>query len=471
MANTALKDLNTELSSVPKAYIHTSIFDLLKCGPGPSSSHTIGPMKAGYDFYEICKENAPFQDKELQFTVKLFGSLSATGLGHGTHAAIIAGLLGHKPEQCPPSLLQKIADNPKQVYSQEFSGSLVKFDLSNIIFDSINHNFPCNNTLIIELINKDKEIIFSKEYYSVGGGFLQWKNYIPTEHGQPTHLYHSMDCLKKIIQETGFTLHEVMLDNETAITGVDRRSIITKLEELIEVMLNSVRRGLEKKGALPGTLNVQRKASTIYGKAKNLPLSHEGFLTSLNAYAMAAAEENADGGVIVTAPTCGASGVLPAILYAMKYDMHIGNRALREGLLAAVSIAFLSKHNAAIAGAEVGCQGEIGVASAMAAAMLSHGRGYTVEISANAAEIALEHHLGLTCDPVGGYVQIPCIERNAVGAIKAYNAFLIAISENPADHKVSLDSTIKAMDETGREMNHKFKETSLGGLAVSMINC
>ncbi len=463
--------LYKELKPRQGQFINTSIFDLLKCGPGPSSSHTIGPMKAGYDFYQLCLKNAPFQANKLQLKVRLFGSLSATGLGHGTNAAIVAGLLGNRPEQCPAGLLQEINENPQKIYEQKFGEITVKFSLKDIIQDSIVHNFPCNNTLIIELIDENNKTLLEREYYSVGGGFLQWKGYANPEQGKPIHLYHSMNCIKEIVLKSGYTVHEIMLDNECAITGMGRRAVINGLGELIEIMLNSVERGLNKSGLLPGPLEVHRKASGIFEKAQSLALGHEKFLTSINAYAMAAAEENADGGVIVTAPTCGAAGVLPALLYAMKHDMQIGNRAIREGLLAAVNVAFLCKHNAAIAGAEVGCQGEIGVASAMAAAMLSHARGYTVEITANAAEIALEHHLGLTCDPVGGYVQIPCIERNAVGAIKAYNAFLIAISENPASHKVSLDSTIQAMDETGREMNAKFKETSLGGLAVSMINC
>ena len=236
-------------------------------------------------------------------------------------------------------------------------------------------------------------------------------------------------------------------------------------------MLDRVRHGLAASGPLPGTLGVQRKAGALYDKAAHMPIGSDRFLARLNAYALATAEENADGGVIVTAPTCGAAGVMPALLYAMRHDQSIGDRALREGMLAAAAVAFLAKRNAAIAGAEVGCQGEVGVASAMAAALVAHARGASAQTTENAAEIALEHHLGLTCDPVGGYVQIPCIERNAMGAVKAYNAFLLASTENPYHHRVSLDSAIAAMAETGREMNAKFKETSLGGLAVSMVNC
>jgi len=452
--------------------VETSVFDLLKCGPGPSSSHTIGPMKAAYDFLQLCKkaENT-FTKKPTKFSVRLFGSLSATGAGHGTGAAILAGLLGHKPEKCPAGLLQQLNANPDQMHEQNLGATKIPVCLNHIIYDSIVHDFPYNNTLIISLLSHNDEVILEREYYSVGGGFLQWKGWQISNHGKPVHAYQSMADLSYQLEVTGLTLHELMLDNESAITGMGRRQILVQLDELIETMLASVQRGLSKEGALPGYLNVQRKAGTLFERAQSLSLGHEKFLTALNAYAMATAEENADGGVIVTTPTCGASGVLPAIIHSMRHEMHIGDRALREGLLAAVTIAFLAKHNAAIAGAEVGCQGEVGVASAMAAAMLTHARGFEATIVGNAAEIALEHHLGLTCDPVGGYVQIPCIERNAVGAVKAYNAFLIAISENPEDHKVGLDSAIAAMGETGREMNAKYKETSLGGLAVSMVNC
>lgn len=452
--------------------VETSIFDLLKCGPGPSSSHTIGPMKAGYDFLCLCRERLnSFAKKPSHFIVRLYGSLSATGKGHGTCAAVLAGLLGHKPEKCPAGLLKDISRDPDQHYTQMLGDIPITLSLHNVIYDNVNHNFPYNNTLVISLMDTTGEALFEREYYSVGGGFIQWKGWKAPQLGKPVHPYQTMKELQIRLEQTGLTLHELLLDNETAITGTSRVEVLLYLDELIETMVMGVKRGLSKQGVLPGTLNVQRKASVIYDRAKNLTIPSERFLCCLNAYAMATAEENADGGVIVTTPTCGASGVLPAILYAMRYDMHIGDRAVREGFLAAVAIGFLAKHNAAIAGAEVGCQGEVGVASAMSAAMLTHARGFNAEYTANAAEIALEHHLGLTCDPVGGYVQIPCIERNAVGAVKAYNAFLLAISEDPKSHRVSLDSAIEAMGETGREMNAKFKETSLGGLAVSMVNC
>ena len=224
-------------------------------------------------------------------------------------------------------------------------------------------------------------------------------------------------------------------------------------------------------GCLPGPLKVERKAHMLSRRAHALNAAPGKFLAALNSYAFAASEENASGGVIVTAPTCGAAGVMPALVYAMRHNMHVGDRAIREGFLAAAAVGFIAKHNASIAGAEVGCQGEIGVASAMGAAMLTDALGNPSRYVENAAEVALEHHLGITCDPVGGYVQIPCIERNAMGAVKAFNASLISTAVRPESQRVSLDAAIAAMAETGREMNSKFKETSLGGLAVSMVTC
>lgn len=455
-----------------KSNISTSIFELLKCGPGPSSSHTIGPMRAGFDFFTVCNECiSSFSQRPNKIKVHLYGSLSATGLGHGTCRAVLAGLLGHSPEKCPGGLLRELGENIQKIYTVRYGGTELFLSLQDIIYDSVVHDFPYNNTLIIRLYAEDDTVLLEKEYYSVGGGFLQWKGWKAPERALPKYGYKDMNELQILLAETGLTLHELLLDNEIAITGSSRKNILFQLDELMETMIQGVERGLEKDGVLPGPLNVQRKARELYARGKNLTFAPEKFLTSLNAYAMATAEENADGGVIVTAPTCGAAGVVPALLYAMRYDMHIGDRALREGFLAAAAVGFLAKNNAAIAGAEVGCQGEIGVASAMAAAMITYARGFNDIYAANAAEIALEHHLGLTCDPVAGYVQIPCIERNAVGAVKAYNAFLLAISENPQNHRVSLDSAIEAMAETGREMNTKFKETSLGGLAVSVVEC
>ena len=452
--------------------IETSLFDFFKIGPGPSSSHTIGPMRAGHDFVQRCDALDPdLVRRAARIHVVLLGSLSATGMGHGTNTAVLAGLLRTSPETCPAGLLDRLGREADVRHELRIHDVLLQVGLADIEHGPIIHDAPYSNTLLVSLEDADGQALFSMEYYSVGGGFIQWKGWTPPERGKPVHPYGTMRQLREQLAKTGLTLHELILDNESAITGMSRPDIFQNLEQIMESMYASVRRGLAAEGQLPGTLGVWRKGHTLLERAREMPLAVDRFLGQVNAYAFAVAEENASGGVIVTAPTCGAAGVMPALLYAMRYNMNIGDRALREGVLASAAVGFLAKHNAGIAGAEVGCQGEVGVASSMAAAMLAHARGYAVDVVENAAEVALEHHLGLTCDPVGGYVQIPCIERNAVGAIKAYNACLLATCEKSSQHMVSLDAVIMAMNETGREMNAKFKETSEGGLAVSLVEC
>ncbi|MEG1610032.1 MAG: L-serine ammonia-lyase, partial [Bilophila sp.] len=403
--------------------------------------------------------------------IRLYGSLSATGMGHGTDAAVVAGILGFAPEDCPPGLLQKLTGSPETRHPVDFGGGEVFLSLKDVTHDAIMHDFPYSNTLVPELLDARGDVLFSREYYSVGGGFIQWKGWEAPETGMPVHRYANMTELRSIVKEKGLNIYEIILDNEMAITGASRPSIIEALNTIMGRMEASVQRGLDAEGLLPGPLKVQRKARTLLQHAARLNATPDRFLTRLNAYAFATAEENANGGVIVTAPTCGAAGVMAALVYAMRHELFIGDRAIREGFLAAAAVGFLAKHNASIAGAEVGCQGEIGVASAMAAALVADARGNSARVTENAAEVALEHHLGITCDPVQGYVQIPCIERNAVGAIKAYNAAVITTGTDPYSQRVSLDAAIAAMAETGRDMNSKFKETSLGGLAVSMVAC
>lgn len=454
------------------ASIETSLFDMFEAGPGPSSSHTIGPMKAGHDFRTLCAALPPdVLARAADIRVRLFGSLSATGVGHGTTGAVLAGLLGHRPATCPPGLLESLPALPEGERTLRLGPAALVLAEGTVLRDAVQHAHPFSNTLVMELLDTHGAVLCEREYYSVGGGFIQWKGWQPEERGRPAHPYRSMAQLRARLVETGLTIHELILENEMAVTGMGRAAILDRLAAIIELMEASVRRGIEDGGPLPGTLGVHRKARVLLMRAQRLPNAVDSFLGRLNAYAFAAAEENAAGGVIVTAPTCGAAGVMPALLYAMRHDLAIGDRAVREGVLASAAVGFLAKHNAGIAGAEMGCQGEVGVASAMAAAMLAHARGNPVHVVENAAEIALEHHLGLTCDPVGGYVQIPCIERNAVGAVKAYNACLLATCEDPRHHRVTLDSVIAAMAEIGRDMNAKFKETSSGGLAVSVVEC
>lgn len=491
--------------------IGMSVFELLKAGPGPSSSHTIAPMRAGADFAALARKLDPdLRERARGVRIRLYGSLSATGPGHGTDRAVIAGLMGYEPAACPPSLLQDLARLPQERRVLHLENKTLPLSPGCVMCGPVQHEFPYSNTLSIDLLavpfppapdvsSSERSapasdvafpgrsapapseaadsgdpfagaVLFSRQYYSTGGGFLQWEGWKAEERGRPVHPYSTMKELLARLAGSGLPLDELLMENETAVTGASPGAIIRGLDRLLELMKDTVRRGCRASGLLPGPIALSRKAGVLFERAG----SHKAFdreLCLLNAYAFAVAEENASGAAIVTAPTCGAAGVVPAITLFMQDHLHLDQTAQRKGLLAAAAAGFIARENAGIAGAEVGCQGEIGVASAMAAAMLAEARGYAPEIVFNAAETALEHHLGLTCDPVGGYVQIPCIERNAMGAVKAYNAALIACNENPAAHLVSYDDALRAMAETGRDMSCKYKETSTGGLAVCMVVC
>lgn len=452
--------------------ILTSIFELFKAGPGPSSSHTIGPMAAALEFrrrIEALPEAV--RSSAASVRVRLFGSLSATAVGHGTDTAIAAGLLGYDPAHCPDNLPGGIFDLPEAERVVQLGERPIPVTPDVIRPDAIAHGFPYSNTMVFSLLDASGTALYEATGYSVGGGFIQWEGQLPESRPKPPFPYATAEELRLLAAHGGLTIAQIVTLNEMAISGLDAVQVFEKLDTAIELMRRSVQRGIRREGVLPGSLGVHRKAAHLARKADALDDPVNRFLGLLNAYAFAVAEENASGGIIVTAPTCGAAGVLPAILTMLEGHLCLGPEAVRSGMLAAAAVGFLAKNNAGIAGAEVGCQGEVGVASAMAAAMLAQARGYPPRIVENAAEIALEHHLGLTCDPVGGYVQIPCIERNAMGALKAYNAFLVAITEDAALHRVSLDMAIRAMAETGRDMNAKYKETSLGGLAVCLPQC
>ena len=280
-----------------------------------------------------------------------------------------------------------------------------------------------------------------------------------------------MTSFRKLLRKTGLTLTEVMIENEKALTGKTEEQIFEYIDTLISTMCLSVEHGLTETGVLPGPIGLLRKAAILFENSKNCEFEFERELAELNAFAMAASEENAAGKRVVTAPTSGSAGVLPGIIYMLKKRGCMPEEKLRDGFLAAALIAFIAKHNASIAGAEVGCQGEIGVASSMGAAFITFAKGHNMKRVENAAEIALEHHLGMTCDPVDGFVQMPCIERNAVGAVTAFNAYIIASAGDPARQKISFDEVVEAMLETGRDMPLKYKETAMGGLAVCCVCC
>lgn len=454
--------------------ITTSLFDLFKIGPGPSSSHTIGPMKAAYNFLQRLN-SLPIEiaQKGKEIQIHLYGSLSATGKGHGTDRAIVGGLLGWQPPTCDPKALNGLMKLEGDKYSAVFQGFTVDISAKSLIYHKGKADFPHPNTLILQLLDEVGSVLFEGEYYSVGGGFIQQKGQ-PSEGSNgrlPIYPYSTMEQLKAHLKTNGLTLAQLMIQNEQVLTGLSEKEILRKIDQILDFMHKAVKRGIRAKGILPGSIRLQRKAPVLYERAKQHASTTDSFLIFMNAYCLAASEENAAGSIVVTAPTSGASGVFPGLTYLMKYHFHYSSQKMRDGMLAAAAIGFLVKHNASISGAEMGCMGEIGTASAMGAAMLTYAAGGSIESVETAAEIGIEHHLGMTCDPIGGYVQIPCIERNAMGAAKAYNAYLLAMTIEPGMQKISFDSVIKVMRATGRDMSKKYKETSEAGLALSVTEC
>ncbi|CAB1084850.1 L-serine dehydratase, beta subunit (EC / L-serine dehydratase, alpha subunit (EC [Olavius algarvensis Delta 1 endosymbiont] len=453
-------------------YITTSIFDIFKSGPGPSSSHTIGPMKAALSFRETVRKSLEHSSDFTRTTIDvyLYGSLSLTGEGHGTPKAVLGGLLGWAPESCDCDHLLELLDNPATVYELPFETGTISFKAANIHFEGADPLLPYQNTLRFKLTVGD-QFLLEREYYSIGGGFIQCRGETEPERPQPPYPYRNMNELRKILRKSGLSLREVMLQNEESLTGQPQATILNGIDGLIDAMCRSVETGLATDGLLPGPIGLMRKAPVLFKNSERMKRETGRSLALLNAYAHAASEENAAGRRIVTAPTSGSAGVLPGVIYLMKQHFEYTAEQFRDGMLAAAAIAFIAKQNASIAGAEVGCQGEIGVASSMAAALIANAGGLPMKQVENAAEIALEHQLGTTCDPVGGYVQIPCIERNAVGAVQALNAFILAEAGDPARQKVTFDEVVDAMMETGRDMCTKYKETSKGGLAVCCVAC
>lgn len=450
--------------------ITTSVFDLFKIGPGPSSSHTIGPMRIGRHFLNLLQV-LPSEDRARidRVEVHLYGSLSATGRGHGTDRAVIAGLLDWVPEETDPEEFLTLLDNDAE-YLMPLDGSKVHISARCIVFDEVVHDFDYSNTMVLNAFDGD-EVVLTQRYYSVGGGFIQWDGMESEDRGDVPYPYRNMKELKVRLAEHDLELHELIIRNEMAITGRSREDIREDMLRIMEAMDRAVARGISTEGTLPGTIGLSRKSPVVYRRAQELIDSPDRFLIFLNAYALAASEENAAGNIVVTAPTSGASGVIPGVLYMLRHHFHYPMDTILDSMFAAATIGFLMKHNASISGAEAGCMGEVGTASGMAAAMLSYCASHRISNVECAAEIAIEHHLGMTCDPVGGYVQIPCIERNAVGAVKAYNAYLLATSGDNSKQKITLDQVIDTVRETGKDMSKKYKETSQGGLALNLTEC
>ena len=457
-----------------KGPVMTVVDEFYKVGPGPSSSHTIGPMRITYDFYQRCgKLPADQLGQATGLKVHLFGSLSATGKGHGTERASLAGLLGKEPATVDPLFLDEMAAKPDQTYEVKLGDKTFNLTLKDIIYDKPEGDFPHPNTMTCKLMGAGDKPVYELEYYSPGGGFYEWKGYEPPKKGQPKYPYATMKELRQHAEKNNLSIAQVIMANEQAVSGKSESEINEFLDKITTAMINTVKAGLSvKEGVLPGPIKLQSKAATVYERAQQGKYESDRAIAQVAAFALAASEENARGHLVITAPTGGSAGVMPAIVYALvEGPRKLSTDKVREGLLAGAAIGYLCKHNATLSGAEGGCQSEIGVASGMSAAFIAQIYDAPPLVVENAAESALEHHLGMTCDPVAGYVQVPCIERCAFGAVKAWTAWMVATNEIASRHRVDLDTTIKTLADTGRDMSTKYKETSEAGLAQNLTLC
>jgi L-serine dehydratase len=457
-----------------------SVFDLFSIGIGPSSSHTVGPMRAARMFARRLK-NEGVLAHTVSVRAELFGSLGATGHGHGTPKAVLLGLEGHSPATVDvdhaDEWVRRIRQDKKlRLLAAEIGDSHeIDFDESTQLILHRRRSLPYHaNGMTLFAYDADGAPLQEKTYYSVGGGFVVdedavGEDRIKLDDTPLTYPFRTGDELLRLTRETGLSVAGLMLENEKAWRS--EAEIREGLLEIWRVMQSCVARGLSQEGILPGGLKVRRRAATSARQLRAEGGAEARAMEWVTLYAMAVNEENAAGGRVVTAPTNGAAGIIPAVLhYAMNFVPGTDDETVVRFLLAAGAIGMLFKENASISGAEVGCQGEVGSACSMAAGGLAEVLGGTPEQVENAAEIAMEHNLGLTCDPVGGLVQIPCIERNAVASIKAITAARMAL-RGDGRHHVSLDKVIKTMRETGADMKVKYKETARGGLAVNVIEC
>src|ERR1044072_5179108 len=457
-----------------KGPVLTTLDEFYKVGPGPSSSHTIGPMRITYDFYQRATKLP--EDKLAQATalkVHLFGSLSATGKGHGTERAALAGLVGKEPATVDPAFLDGLRDKPDQTFPVKLGSKEITVSLADVIYDAPKGNFPHANTMTVKLL-AGNNVLLEQEYYSVGGGFIEWKGYTPPKKNPPKYPFGTMKELRAHAEKNNLSIAQVILANEMSIAGRSQEEVYAFVDKIIGAMIATVKSGLKvsEDDVLPGPIKLHSKAATVYKRAMDDKFQSDRGIGVISSYALAASEENGRGHLVITAPTGGAAGVMPAIVYGLgEGGRKLPAEKIREGMLAAAAIGYLCKHNATLSAAEGGCQAEIGVASALAAALIAQAYGANPRVIENAAESALEHHLGMTCDPVAGYVQVPCIERCAFGAVKAWTAWAVASNEIASRHRVDLDATITAMAQTAKDMNSKYKETSEAGLAQSVTLC
>ncbi|MFT5353605.1 MAG: L-serine dehydratase [Polyangiales bacterium] len=460
--------------------MQVSAFDLFSIGIGPSSSHTVGPMRAARLFVERLR-TAEVLEKVTRVRIELFGSLGATGRGHGSDRAVVMGLLGYDPEHIDPDVVPARMEDVQAAKEVRLGGEsetgetavTIRFVLREDLLFHKRKSLPGHpNGMRFTASSASGEALEERIYYSVGGGFVldETHKVIAVQAASVAYPFGSGDELAAQCAEHGLCISTLMRKNEN--TWRNDAEIDARLDRLWDVMKGCVKRGCEREGILPGGLRVRRRAPDLLRQ-----LRHEAegdplrVLDWVNLYALAVNEENAAGGRVVTAPTNGAAGIIPAVLhYYERFSPSSDIEGVRRFLLTAAAIGLIAKTNASISGAEVGCQGEVGVACAMAAAGLCEVLGGTPAQVEAAAEIGLEHNLGLTCDPVGGLVQVPCIERNAMGAVKAINAARLAL-RGTGQQKVSLDQVIETMRQTGADMKTKYKETARGGLAVHIIEC
>lgn len=455
-----------------------SVFDMFSVGIGPSSSHTVGPMRAANEFCRMLEQDKVFE-QVIGVQVELFGSLGQTGKGHGSGKAVILGLCGEEPEKVDVRKVESMLSEVESSGTLALNGKhKVAFPNEGAIVFHRRKSLPLHaNGMTFHVTLSDNTKV-SQSYYSIGGGFIlkeeefgETKVQALADAGRPIRYpFSTAASLLEQCKNNGLSISALMMENES--TFLSKSDVREKLWHIWEVMLESVQNGIETEGILPGGLKVTRRAPSLHRRLQSEQTADPmQAMDWVNLFALAVNEENAAGGRVVTAPTNGAAGIIPAVLcYFDKFVRPVDKDIACRYLLTAAAIGILYKKNASISGAEVGCQGEVGVACSMAAGALTEIIGGSVDAVENAAEIGMEHNLGLTCDPVGGLVQVPCIERNAMGAIKAINASRLAL-RGSGQHKVSLDKVIKTMWDTGNDMKSKYKETARGGLAVNIIEC
>jgi len=456
--------------------VPVSAFDLFKVGIGPSSSHTVGPMRIALQFVQSLQLRAVLH-RVARVEVHLYGSLALTGRGHATDRAVMLGLMGQAPDTVDIDAADLLIVQARERRGLKLGGlhAIDFHEATQLVFHACETLPQHPNGMRLLAEDDGGHVLADTTMFSIGGGFVAGEaDFLsaaePARHAW-AHPYRSAAELLQRCRERNRTIAAIALENELTLRA--QSEVEQGLDGIRQAMFQCMDRGLRQEGFLPGSLKVRRRARELLQalEARDDASRPMAELDWVNAFAVAVNEENAAGGRVVTAPTNGAAGIIPAVLrFYEKFCHPAGPQASRDFLLTAAAIGSLYKENASISGAEVGCQGEVGVASSMAAAGLAAALGASNEQIENAAEIGMEHNLGLTCDPVGGLVQIPCIERNAMGAVKAINAAYLALSGNGLHH-VSLDRVIATMKQTGADMHHKYKETSLGGLAVSVVAC